>query len=147
MKTFKKITFLFLFTSLVVACSTNEDEDASGCETCNYTIVNGETAGNIPQNIQGEFDLVLDISVNGYAKAAGTKGKFTIAEKQLTIEIEGEPCLVLKNPIVEANGVEYSFKDTCRDTIFYAISQNATGNLNEVNVVTLEGLFYGQFKK
>ncbi|QTD36708.1 hypothetical protein JL193_11225 [Polaribacter batillariae] len=147
MKTTKKITVLFLFLciSILFSCSSNE-KDNNNCETCTYTIAADETAGNVPTALQGEFNLTLGISLNGYSKPKGTKAKFIIGAKELTVEIDGEECLFLKNPTVSANGVEFSFKDTCRDNFLYAISEKSSGGLNEVNVVTLDGQFYGQFK-
>jgi hypothetical protein len=145
MKIIKKITLLLLFITIVFSCS-SDNKGTSGCETCSYKIVNGETAGNVPTSLQGEFNLLLDISLNGYAKPTGTKATFTISTNEMIVAIEGEACLVLQNPTVSTNGVEYSFKDTCRDNIFYAVSEKSSGGLNEVNVVTINGQFYGQFK-
>ncbi|WP_435414498.1 hypothetical protein [Polaribacter aestuariivivens] len=145
MKPTKKLTAFLLFISVLISCTSNE-KDNNNCETCTYAVAAGETAGSVPTTLQGEFNLTLDISLNGYSKTAGTKAKFIIDAKQLTVEIDGDECLILKNPTVSANGVEFTFKDTCRDNIMYAISEKSSGGLNEINVVTLNGQFYGQFK-
>lgn len=145
MKTFKKFLLLFLFLSIIYSCSSSE-EDSSGCESCTYTIGNGETAGSVPAALHGVFNLTLQYSQNGYKFADGKKAKFTIAEKELTIEIEGEECLLLKNPYtVNGNLREFTFKDICRDNQIYSVSIDNDGGLNEINVGTLEMKFYGQF--
>jgi len=146
MKTIKKLTILFLFVSIVFACSNEDEDDASGCDSCTYSVASGETVATVPNEIIGEFDLVLTFSQGGYAFADGTKGKFTISEKEMKIEIEGQECITLKNPTASANQLEFTFRDTCRDNLKYSASISSNGGLNEVNVFTLSGTFYGQFK-
>ncbi|MFY9241619.1 MAG: hypothetical protein WAO74_01180 [Polaribacter sp.] len=144
MKNFKKITLFFLFITIVFSCSSSND--SSGCETCAYTPTGGETDGSVPVALHGVHNLTLQYSQNGYKYADGKTAKFTITAKELTVEIDGEQCLLLKNPYTfNGNLNEFTFKDTCRDNQIYSVSIANNGGLNEINVGTLSQTFYGQF--
>ena len=145
MKTLKNIVVFMSISILLISCSSSDDENSNGCEECEYTIQSGETADTVPDELLGEYNLVLQYSQNGYSFPDGTTAKFTISQKELIVEIEGEECLVLKNPTASANQVEFSFRDTCRDNIMYAASISSNGGLNEINVGAINGSFYGQF--
>ena len=125
------------------SCS-NTDKN-NGCEECVYTVSSNETTGNVPAEIQGVHNLTLDFSQNGYTFSNGTKATFTISANEMIVNIEGGTCITLKNPTVSSNQVEYTFKDNCRDNVSYAASISSNGGLNEINVITLNGSFYGQF--
>lgn len=126
------------------ACSSSEDS-SNGCEQCTYTVAQGETSATVSSALIGEFNLTLDLSLNGYDVPQGTKGKFTVSTNEMIVEIEGKECITLKNPI-STSPVEYTFKDNCRDDLMYSISESSNGGVNEVNVITINGTFIGQFK-
>lgn len=147
MKTFKKITFLCLMLTAIISC-TNNDNNSSGCETCTYTPATGETEATVSKQLIGTFNLTLDfVASSSYSLPLGTKAKFTVFEKEMNIEIEGKECITLKNPITSQSSVEFVFIDNCRDQYKYAISESGNGGLNEVNVISINGTFLGQFKE
>lgn len=145
MKSFKLIIYVFITFIALIGCSKNASDSNGNCETCIYTVTAGESVATVPNEILGQFDLILEYSQGGYAFANGTKGKFTISEKEMIIEIEGQDCITLKNPVASANQVEFTFTDNCRDNLKYSASISSNGGLNEINVGTISGTFYGQF--
>lgn len=62
----------------------------------------------------------------------------------MTVEIDGQECVTLKNPI-QTSPSEWTFVDNCRDDYIYGISQTPNGELNEINLGTLSFQFLGQF--
>ena len=144
MKKIKQITCLTLLTVLFFACSSS-NSSSNGCLTCTYTLASGETAGTVPADLIGVHNLTLQYSQNGYTFSDGTKATFTITAKQMTVEIDGADCILLENPTASANQVEFTFTDNCRDNLKYSASISSNGGINEVNVGTLSGTFYGQF--
>lgn len=143
MKTIKKITILFLFVSIAVACSST-DADNSDCEICTYTIASGETTTSVPTALQKEYNVNVDTSVNGYKFAKGTIGVFNVEANKLTISLNGEPCFTMINPILSANGGETIFTDNCNDNVTYRISGGSS--LNEINVISIGGTFLASIK-
>lgn len=141
MKTLKYLMIVAL-TVIVFGCSSANDAD--DCEVCNYTVPSSETAGTVPAALIGTFNLTLDLSLNGYSVQQGTNGTFTVSATQMIVDIDGEECITLNNPI-QTSPSEWTFKDNCRDDLMYAISLGSSGSLNEVNVITINGTFIGQF--
>jgi len=147
MKTLKKITLLICALGLFNSCSSNEDSNSSGCLECNYSVASNETAATVSSQLIGTFNLTLDfVASNSYTIAQGTKAKFTVFEKEMTIEIDNQDCITLKNPITSLSNTEFVFKDNCRDDYMYAISENSNGGINEVNVISINGTFLAQYK-
>lgn len=143
MKNSIKLITLLCFFFIFISCSSNNDS-TNGCEQCAYTVAQGETAATVSSALIGEFNLTLDLSLNGYDVPQGTKGMFTVSANEMIVEIEGKECITLKNPI-QTSSVEYTFKDDCRDDLMYSISESSNGGINEVNVIRLNGTFIGQF--
>ena len=143
MKTFKKITFLFLMAIVVLACS-SDDDTSSGCETCSYTIPSTETAATVPTTLQKEYNVIVDTSVNGYRLAKGTTATFTLEATLLTVKFKDEPCFTMANPIASANGGETIFTDNCKENIQYRISGGSS--LNEINIISISGTFLASIK-
>jgi len=142
MNTIKKIAFTLMLT-LIFACSNNSGND--DCEECSYNKTSSETAGTVAV-ADGVYNLTLHFPTSGSPFVDGTKGKFTISDNTLTVEIEGKECIVLKNPILTTSGsTEVKFKDTCRDEISYDVSSAGNNQLNEINISTLDGTWLGQF--
>jgi len=144
MKILRKISYIIAATLLVTACTTN-NQNTSGCTTeCSYTLASGETAGTAPTSLEGTHNLTFAFAQNGAPFTDGTAGTFTLLNNELTIEIDGQDCITLKNP-VQTSPSEYTFKDDCRDNLSYAVSSNQSGGLNEVNVQSLSNTWFGQF--
>ena len=145
MKNLKTFTLSFL-TLIAVGCNNNNSSN-SICETvCEYTVASGETAGTIVNGSDGSYELTFDYAVAGSPFTNGTKAKFTLNTNVLTVEVTGKECITIKNPI-KTSQTEYTFKDTCRDNLSYAVSATPNGDLNEVNVSSTSGTWFGQFKK
>ena len=145
MKNLKKVILIISISFFIVSCSSN-DANTLGCETCSYTIAANETAGTVATSLNGTHETTFSSFNTASPVADGTKATFTIANNELTVEIEGEACITLKNPI-QTSASEVVYKDDCRDNLAYAVSTNQTGDLNEVNLLSLSNAFYGQFKK
>lgn len=145
MKTLQKLTYLFVFIMLLSACS-SDDSSAGDCETCTYTIASSETAGTVATSLNGTHATSFSSFNTSSPIADGTKATFTIANNELKVEIDGEACITIKNPI-QTSPSEVVFIDDCRDNLAYAVSTNQSGGLNEVNLLTLNNTFYGQFTK
>lgn len=146
MKTLKKITAVLLFTLIVISC-TKSNTSGGSCDTvCEYTIASGETAGTMVNGSDGSYELTFDYEVTGSPFTNGTKAKFTLNNNVLTVEVTGKDCITIKNPI-KTSQTEYTFKDTCRDNLAYSVSATSGGDLNEINVASTSGTWYGQFKK
>ncbi|QNM84669.1 hypothetical protein H9W90_10720 [Polaribacter pectinis] len=145
MKTFKKITLLFLTISLAIACSS--ESSSSGCETCEYTIASGETAGTAAKSIEGTYNLTMHFADAASPYPDGTKATFTLMDNVLTVEVAGEECITIKNPrLTTAGSTEIQFRDTCRDKISYDVSMTQSGELNEINISsTVDSKWLGQF--
>lgn len=144
MKVLRKISYTVVITFLVAACTTN-NQSTSGCTTeCSYTLASGETAGTAPTSLEGTHSLTFAFAQTGAPFTDGTSGTFTLLNNELTIEIDGQDCITLKNP-VQTSPSEYTFKDDCRDNIAYAVSSNQSGGLNEINVQSLSNTWFGQF--
>lgn len=149
MRILQKITILFLTTCLWISCSDDDAKtsSATSCSTvCSYTLASGENAGTIPANIEGTYNLVYDFAEPNSPFTNGTKGEFTFANNELTVAIEGEECITIKNPVDIGFG-NFHFTDTCRDDLVYNVSLNTDGSFNEINIQPIGTGFYGQFKQ
>ena len=144
MKFLKKFSYVIVLSLMVSACTSNT-QNTSGCATeCSYTLASGETAGTAPTSLEGTHNLTFDFAQTGAPFTNGTTGTFTLVNNELTVEISGQDCITLKNP-VQTSPSEYTFKDDCRDNLSYAVSSNQSGALNEINVQSLSNNWYGQF--
>lgn len=148
MKYLQKIIFYFFSIVITVSCSkNNNNSDSDNCTECSYTIASGETAGTVPTALEGTYNLTYHHAQTGSPFTDGTTAKFTINNNILTVEIEGQECITIKNPI-KTSPSENTFKDTCRDNYMYSVSVHAqTGGLNEINLSSISGTWYGQFKQ
>ncbi|MFY0602895.1 MAG: hypothetical protein JXQ93_03025 [Flavobacteriaceae bacterium] len=145
MKLLNKFSLLIFAGLIMHACTTN-NQTTSGCATeCSYTLASGETAGTAPTSLEGTHSLAFDYAQSGSPFTNGTTATFTLANNELTVEVSGMDCIVLKNP-VQTSPSEYTFKDDCRDNLAYAVSSNQSGGLNEINVQSLSNNWFGQFK-
>ncbi len=145
MKNLKYVLIAFM-TLTILACNSNdEDENLSDCETCTYTPKSNETAGIAPSSLEGTYNVVLDFATAQSPFPEGTAATFTLTNNVLTVEISGEACITLENPI-QTGTSEWTFIDDCRDNYIYGISQNQNGEFNEINLGTTNFQFLGQFK-
>mgnify|MGYP005991471551 CR=1 FL=1 len=146
MKNLKKFTLLLFLSILAISC-TKSNTTPGSCDTvCEYTIASGETAGTMVSGSDGSYELTFDYAVASSPFTNGTTAKFTLLNNVLTVEVAGKDCITIKNPIKTSN-TEYTFKDTCRDNLSYSVSATTSGDLNEINVSSTSGTWYGQFKK
>lgn len=147
MKTLQKIASALFISILIVSCNNNGDANESNCSTvCEYTITSNETAAAAISGSDGSYELTFDYAKTGSPFTNGTKAKFTLLNNVLTVEVEGKDCITIKNPI-QTSPSEYTFKDTCRDNLSYSVSATSNGQLNEINVSSTNGTWFGQFKK
>jgi hypothetical protein len=148
MKSLKKIT-LTLFTLMAFfACSNNDDTSSGNCATvCEYTLTSNDTAGTADKSIEGTHNLTMSYAAANSPFADGTKATFTLIDNVLTVEIEGQDCITIKNPrLTTAGSTEIQFRDTCRDNISYDVSMATAGGLNEINISsTTNSTWLGQF--
>lgn len=136
----------FIITLLLIAGCSSNDSNSGDCESCAYTPTANETGGTVATTLNGTHATTFSSFNTSSPIVDGTKATFTIANNELKVEIEGEACITLKNPI-QTSSSEVVFKDDCRDNLAYAVSTNQSGGLNEVNLLTLSNTFYGQFTK
>ena len=145
MKALKKFTFILCIATCLLSCSKN-DEDSGDCTLCSYTKTANETAGTVASSLDGKYELTMHHADAKSPFADGTKANFTISKNVLTVEISGEECMTLKNPILTTAGsTEVKFKDTCNKNITYDVSMTPSGELNEINISDLNGTWLGQF--
>jgi hypothetical protein len=150
MKYLKLFTLLFFGLSLW-SCSEDDNEDLSvNCSTiCEYTLEAGQDPGNVPASLHGELNLILDFATDQSPFPVGTQATFTVSATEITVEIEGEECITLRNPYRIPGTSEDNFIDNCRDDYIFGISADQNGNLNEINLGSIAGggiQFLGQFK-
>lgn len=145
MKTFKLLIVCFI-AILLVECKSNSDESGLCGTECTYTVTSSQTAGTVPASLEGIYNVVLDFATDQSPFTVGTEATFTLENNVLTVEIAGEPCITLRNPI-ETGTSEWTFIDDCRDNYIYGVSQNQNGELNEINLGTTNFQFLGQFKE
>ena len=147
MKTLKKISILFLSTLLWVSCTSNDNSPVGGtCDTeCTYTIASGESAATVPSSLDGTYNLTYHSAQAGSPFTNGTTATFTVANNELTVEINGE-CLTIKNPVLRGTN-NYLFKDNCDKNITYNLSPNSNGSFNEINIEPLGQGWLGQFSE
>jgi hypothetical protein len=144
MKLLRKFSYLFVATLLISSCTSNT-QNTSGCDTeCAYTLAAGETAGTVPTSLEGTYNLTYGFAQTGSPFTNGTTATFTIVNNELTVEVSGQECITLKNPVLIGTN-NYKFKDDCRDNIAYNVSPNNNGAFNEINVEPLGQGWLGQF--
>ncbi len=139
------VSLCLLFT--LAACTSNDTSSASGCDECVYTFAGNETAGTVPSSLDGVHNLTFSSSQPGSPYSDGTTAKFTLDNNELTVEIDGQDCITLKNPVQFSN-TEVAFNDSCNANVAYFISASQNGTLNEINVMSDSSTpftFYGQF--
>ena len=152
----KYSNLLYFFSMLLIlfSCSNdddnNNDNDSTNCSTvCEYSLEAGQDPGSVPASLHGELNLVLDFATPQSPFPVGTAATFTVSETEMTVEIEGEECITLRNPYRIPATTEDNFIDDCRDDYIFGISADQNGNLNEINLGSIAGgniQFLGQFK-
>ncbi|MEE9407315.1 MAG: hypothetical protein V3V28_04475 [Polaribacter sp.] len=148
MKTLKNISTTILTIMLLVSCSSNDNSSNGSCDTvCEYTLTSTDTAGTAATSIEGVYNLTMHFPDAASPYPEGTKATFTLMNNILTVEVEGEECITIKNPrLTTAGSTEIQFRDTCRDKISYDVSMAPSGGLNEINISsTVDNKWLGQF--
>lgn len=100
----------------------------------------GETsATDIPEGMRGTYELIYFEASTGSGIANDSTETFTINARTLVFGSK-----TLTNPVfLNGNTLEWIFKD---GNLWYAVSQNNLGGLNEINVAGSGGTpFYGQY--
>jgi hypothetical protein len=144
--------YLFLIVLILFSCSNDDDNNnnSANCSTvCEYTLEAGQDPGSVPASLHGELNLVLDFATPQSPFPEGTAATFTVSATEMTVEIEGEECITLRNPYRIPGTSEDNFIDDCRDDYIFGISADQNGNLNEINLGSIAGgniQFLGQFK-
>ena len=147
MKILKEISLVLIVSVLFLSCSTNSNVNADNCDTvCEYSLAAGETAGTAATSIEGTYNLTFHFPQGNAPFTDGTTATFTLENNILTVEIDGQECITIKNPrLTTAGSTEIQFRDTCRDQLSYDVSMTATGELNEINLSAIDGTWLGQF--
>lgn len=141
----KKFKLLIVCIVAIFFAKCQSNSNSSLCETeCVYTVASNQTAGTVPISLEGIYNVVLDFATANSPFPVGTEATFTLENNVLTVEIVGQDCITLKNPI-ETGTSEWTFIDDCRDNYIYGISQTQNGDLNEINLGTTGFVFLGQF--
>ena len=144
----KTIYFLCLLI-LFISCSDEDDNlNTSSCSNeCAIDVSADEFAATVPDNIAGEYSLTYTKINPGGPFSDGDVVDFSIStNNELTVEISGD-CVNIKNPILFAQGTtEANFRDDCVFNAMFGVTENQSGELNEINVATLDFQFFGQFK-
>jgi len=144
--------FVLSFSFFFLSCDDDDnDTPVSGdCSTvCEYTLEAGQDPGSVPAGLHGVLNLTLDFATPASPFPQGTLATFTVSETEMTVEIEGEECITLRNPYRIPGTSEDNFIDNCRDDYIFGISADQNGNLNEINLGSIAGggiQFLGQFK-
>ncbi|TZF85706.1 hypothetical protein FW774_01110 (plasmid) [Pedobacter sp. BS3] len=149
----KRIPLLTLALAVLLAagigaCKKNKkDDDSSSCGTvCNKPLDNGQTAGTTPSGIVGKYKLTYHKVNNGGPFADGEQVNFELTSDNKLKVSTASDCVTIENPRA-TSPVEVSFPDNCKFNVSFAASASTQGGLNEVNVGSLTGQFYGQFRK
>ena len=144
----KNLKSLLIIASLVffISCENGEEDMTSGScsNTCDYTLTSGQTSATVPSALDGTYNLTYGFAQTGSPFTDGTKATFTISNNELTVEIEGQECITLRNPVLIGTN-NYKFMDDCRDNIGYNVSPNNNGSFNEINIEPLGQGWLGQF--
>lgn len=124
-----------------ISCDDDDNETPTGnCSTvCEYTLETGQDPGSVPAGLHGVLNLTLDFATPQSPFPQGTLATFTVSETEMTVEIEGEECITLRNPFRIPGTTEDNFVDDCRDNYVYGISADQNGNLNEINLGAISG--------
>ncbi len=147
----KKLNYLILSFALIslFACKKDDKKDSSGCSKCEVAYTAQDIKGIVDAKTAGKFaGLTFQYEKPGSTVKNGTKADFELtASGELIVKIEGMACVTLVNPTVAQQGhTELRFKDNCKTMLSYAVSfRTDNGKLNEVNVGSLGGVWYGQF--
>ena len=143
----KKFT-LFLFAAiLMTACSGDDDGgDPTSCGTvCSVPLRTGETPGAIPASLVGKtFNLTYKLLRPGGPIPDGATAKAELTADKLIFTYDNK-CVTMKNPHSD-HAHNAGFRDNCVFNLAFEVSE-VDGELNEINVGSLDGDFYGQFKE
>jgi len=146
MKAYYLLCLVIFFT---IGCSDDDEtSNTSSCSNeCAVDISADEFPASVPDNIAGQYSLTYTEINPGGPFSDGDIVDFTIStNNELLVEFSGE-CVNLKNPILFAQGTtEANFRDNCVFNAMFGVTENQSGNLNEINVATLDFQFFGQFK-
>jgi ABC-type oligopeptide transport system substrate-binding subunit len=144
------ITGILLAALLSAACnkSSSNNTNTTSCTNgpvCTYTLGQNETAGTSAASIRGTHTLTYDEITTGGPFPDGASAKFELTnDNKLVVTYNGK-CVTIENPKKTSNS-EVSYRDNCQFNAWFAASEKNGGGLNEVNVSSLGGQFYGQFK-
>ena len=152
-----KNPILIFFVAAVMLLSCKKDNDTGDVESnpacngaaCSPDLLSDETAATLPSSLLGTYQTTYDYAQPGSPFSDGLKATFTLtSDNELIVELEGEECIVLRNPAFRQgiNESNFFFKDNCDRNICYNVSQNMEGSFNEVNVQPYQGIgWHGQF--
>lgn len=140
----KKIALLLCFVSALIlsGCSNDDDKGGDSNITCD-TVCTQQGDASIHSGLVGTYSLTYDEIVAGGPFSAGDKVDFTLTSGGTLQVTFGNQCVAIENGVDE--NYEVSFTDNCVFDIVFKVSDNVNGNFNEVNILTLQGQFLGQF--
>ena len=138
-----------LFILSITACSDDDNASASSAncsQSCEVPIASDEFSATVPANISGNYTLSYNEITSGGSFADGDEVTFNISDNnELSVEFNGE-CINIKKPILFSQGTtEANFRDNCVFDVIFGVTENTSGELNEINVATLNFQFLGQF--
>ena len=149
MKNVIYLVTLSVFILCLTGCSDDDDASANSAncsQLCEVPIASDEFSATVPVNISGNYTLSYNEITPGGPFADGDEVTFNISENnELSVEFNGE-CINIKNPILFSQGtIEANFRDNCVFDVIFGVTENTSGELNEINVATLNFQFLGQF--
>ncbi len=147
----KYLSFVLAYSICLFSCGDNgEEPTAADCDgqVCTATVGTDESATQVPSEIHGTFVMELTHAEPNSPISLGTRATFTLSANTLIVEVDGEECFSVENPVARFGSTSgnYTFKAACIDDIAFNVSQNLDDSLNEINLEKASGPgFYGQF--
>lgn len=147
MKNMKFLSFALAIAVIASACK--KDDSASTGGKCDYQYAASDIKATVDAKNVGKFSgLIFQYAKTGSTIKDGTKADFELmANGDFIVKIEGMEKVTLVNPTLGAQGgTALYYTDSCSTKLKYEVSFKTDGSLNEVNVGSLSGTFYGQFQ-
>ena len=145
----KKLNIFILLGLLVIGftqCKKEAQDTLTGCagNVCSHSLTSAQTAGTVAASTHGLHSLTLQYAAANSPYPNGTTGEFEITtDNKLVVKINGD-CITLTNPY-QTSSSEVVYVDNCKFNLNFAVSESSQGGLNEINIASLSGTFYGQF--
>lgn len=124
-------------------------EKQSSCgEVCAVNpAISSDYHANIHAGLVGSYNLTYNEIVEGGPFSDGDLVVFTItSDGQLVVTFDGKCVTVDKALVTYQTDAEVRYLDECVFDVVFAVSDNINGEFNEVNILSLQSQFLGQFE-